>query len=430
MKTRKKNRWSWWIAGSMVMTAILAGLYMYGKQTTSESRVVLAFASAMEAENSARIGQLVYPDRGNEPIGDKDAARLLTYLIDNNLLESALRETNFSENRSSDTTGRDEGGERRLFAVRPHGKWLGIFQRYRIVVATSSIEAFTNLSGTAIKLEDEMIATADADDYRTLIGPLVPGSYRLEAAFAGAYATLRTEAYVTVKGGDEQNAVDLSLNGGMVHIKANDAPATIYIDGHPVGTVVDTDEGLDFGPLALDGSNVVHAEKTYPWGVARSPSVPVENHDFRLDIDPNTEALKEAAINAVTDFVLSYMDAYSNLDASLLVRLADDRKEQLAAGIEDYRTFGLRYEAKPKELAFDMNSIYVQTDADDSYWMAVSVRNRYLQRHYADDEPLPAFEEVTETVTYRLALQGEDWIVNHWFEDPNFSNNRIKVFNF
>lgn len=429
MKARNKIRWGRWIAGGIVFAAIMAGLFMYGKQATSESRLVLEFATALETENTVRIGQLVYPDRGTRPIGEKNAERLLTYLLENNLLESALRDLDYNATSRS----RDASNNSRLFAVQQQDKWLGMFQRSRIVVSTSSVEVTTNLAGTVIKLDDDTVATADSDEFRTQIGVLVPGSYRLEAVFTGAYATLRAETDVTVNGGDQQTPVDLSLNGGMVRIAVHEntaieATALIYLDGQQVGT--DMGEGLEIGPLALDGSHAVHAEKILPWGVARSLSIPVENDTIRLHIDPNTDGLKEAAINAVTTFILSYMEAYSHLDPSMIKQLADERKAQLAAGIEDYRSFGLRYEAQPKELAFDLDSIYVQTDADNSYWVAVSVRNTYLQRHYADEEPLPAFEEVTETVTYRLALVGDDWIVKHWLEEPNFSKTNVKLVNF
>jgi hypothetical protein len=470
MKTRKmkaRQKFRWWLAGCTIIVAVLAGLLAYGIQAPGESRLMLDFADALEAEDAFRIGKLVYADQGDEPIGERDAKRLLAYLAENNLLDRALDDIarsataqgengkrnhgDYSVNSPSSTNGTDsvtgtgststgsnssdsvKGANRTnitgragspLFAIQ-RDDWFGLFQRARIVVSTSYVEVHTNLAGTSIQLEDERVATADSDDYRAKIGPLVPGRYRLEATFNGEYAKLNREAFVTVDGDHSPVVVDLSLNGGMVAISASDAPATIYLDGQQIGTAMGVE--LAIGPLALNGTNTVHAEKTYPWGIARSREVPVDSRNIRLEIDPNTEALKDEVIHAVAAFILSYMEAYSKLDPGLIRHLSADRVAQLADGMEAYRSFGFQYEAKPQQLAFDLDSIYVQAGDDDVYRVAVSVRNTYLQRHFTAEEPLPPFEEVTETVTYRLSLEGDQWIINNWIEEPNFSNKNLKL---
>ncbi|MBW5445667.1 hypothetical protein GE107_06260 [Cohnella sp. CFH 77786] len=405
---------------AVLLLAALCGLYVVGTQIASESNetgTILDFEMALRDGDAARVAELLHADDDKVAIDEPKAERLMAFLNQKGRLEEALKGL---RGESGDT-----GSVGRIFAIEKDGKRFGIFDRYRIVVRTSAIEVRTNYKGATVKLDGQPVATADSSDYRTEVGPLVPGSYRLEAEYIGKFATLKAERDVSVGGGRTGDPVDLSLNGEMVTVEANYDGAAIYIDGKDTGARTGGKDLL--GPVPLDGTNRVHAEKEFPWGIAKSEPVPIRERTVRVVIDPNTEALKEAVMDAASGFIQSYMDAYNKLDPSAVRHSVPDKIAELASGIHDYKASGLIYEAHLKKLVFDTDSIYIQQEPDGSYRTAVSLQSTYDQRFYAAGETPPEPDEYTDTMTYRLVLKNGEWLVTDWYQDYDFNGKHTKV---
>lgn len=410
----------WWIVSAGVLALALAVLYVYGRQAYSESRSVLAFIDALEAEDASRLSESLVTDRGGQAVDEADARKLLDYFEANNLTDQAIADVQRGyEGYMPDT---------RLLAVVKAGKHFGLYDRYRIAVTTTMVEATTNFKDAVIALDGEAVATADSDDYRAELGPLMPGIYELEASYDGEFAHLRAEQSIEVSGQGGTITADLSLNGGFVQVEADYEDAAIYVDGRDTGKVTGGD--VRIGPVALDGSSRVHAELAFPWGMAKSARVPIDSDKVTLRIDPNTDELKEAVMAAVASFIPSWSDAYNRLDAGAVKHLSEERKAELAAGIEEYKTLGMINETQEKKLVFDTGGIYVQQGEDGTYRTAVSLKRTFVSRYYAAGEEPPPFDTFTDTMTYRLTLKDDDWIVTDWYEEPNFDPVRSKEWNF
>lgn len=408
-KQRSRAR-RWWMAGAGVLALALIVLFVYGRQAYSESRSVLAFIDALEAEDASRLSKSLVTDRGGQAVDEAGARKLLDYFAERNLTEQAIADVQRGyEGYMPDT---------RLLAVVKVGKHFGLFDRYRIAVTTSTVEASTNFKDTVISLDGEAVATADSDDYRAELGPLMPGIYKLEASFDGEFAHLRAEQTIEVSGQGGTIPVDLALNGGTVQVEANYENAAIFVDGRNTGKVTGADARI--GPVALDGSSRMHAELAFPWGMAKSAAMPVQGERVRLQIDPNTDELKEAVMAAVASFIQSWSDAYNKQDASVVRHLSEERKAQLASGIEEYKSLGMVNETLDEKLVFDAGGISVQRSDDGTYRTAVSLRRTFVSRYYAVGEEPPPFDTFTDTMTYRLALIGDDWTVTDWYEEPHF----------
>jgi len=419
LKERGRAR-RWQLFGVSVLVLALAGLYVYGKQLYSESRSVLAFVDALQREDAARLAQSLREDRGGAPIDEARVRKLLDYLAENNLIDEAV-------------AGLQRGYEGpmadgRLFAVVKDGKHFGVYDRYRIAVATSEADVMTNFKGTDIKLDGETVATADSDEFSVRLGPLLPGSYKLEAVYDGEYAHMRAEQTMLVRGDEGLQTIDLLLDGGLIQVDANYENASIYIDGKNTGAV--TGSGERIGPVALDGSNRVLAELAFPWGMAGSAPMPIDSETIRVHIDPNTDAMKQAVMAAVSDFIRSWSEAYNKLDPSLVAHLSEDRRAELVRSIEEYKAHGLVYEAQERKLLFDTGSIYVQQDEDGAYTTAASLQRTYVSRYYGADELPPPMEAYTDTMTYRLVFSDGDWTVTDWYEEYHFNPAHTKEWSF
>ncbi|WP_123043414.1 zinc ribbon domain-containing protein [Cohnella candidum] len=410
------NRKKVWAAGGAAALILLAaGLYLFGRWTASESRTVRDFESALRGGDTAKVASMLVTDNDKAKMDEAAARTLLAYLKQDGRLDQAMKELSGSE------TG--------IFSVEKNGRQYVLFDRYRVVVHTGTVEARTNYNGAAIKLNGKTVATADSDDYSTQIGPLLPGNYKLEAVFAGDYATLKTEQTVTVNGGgNSAESVDLSLQGEMVTIDANYPQAKIFIDDKDTGALTGGNDSL--GPVSTDGSNLVHVEKEFPWGTAKSKPQPITGSSVHVELDPNDDALKDSVMLAASNFIESWMEAYNLLDPAVLKNSSADKKAGLEAGVEDYKKNGLRYESRLKKIVFDTDSIYVQQDSDGSFRTAVSVQSTYDQRFYAAGDTPPAYAEYTDTMTYRLVYEKGEWIVADWYQDYGFQNAHTKTMSY
>ncbi len=406
----------WWIVGVGVLALALSVLYVYGRQAYSEGRSVLAFIDALETEDASRLSESLVMDRGGRAVDEADARKLLEYFAENNLTDQAIADVQRGyEGYVPDT---------RLLAVVKAGKHFGLYDRYRIAVTTSMVEATTNFKEAVIALDGEAVATADSDDYLIELGPFLPGSYKLEASFDGGFAHLRAEQSIEVSGNGGTIAADLALNGGIVQVEANYENAAIYVDGQDTGKATGGD--VRIGPVALDGSSRMHAELAFPWGLAKSAPVPIEGDNVNLRIDPNTDELKEAVMSAVASFIQSWSDAYNKHDAGVVKHLSEERAAELAASMEEYMAQEMNSETQEKELVFDTDSIYVQQGEGGAFRTAVSLKRTYVSRYYAVGEAPPPFDSFTDTMTYRLTLSDSGWIVTDWYEEPNFAPVRKK----
>ena len=414
MKGRERMK-RWWMLGAGVML-LLVVLYVYGRQLYSESRSVLVFIDALQTEDAASLSASLITDKGNHAVDEETARKLLDYLAENNRIDEAIADLQMGyEGYMPDS---------RILAVVKKGKHFGLYDRYRIAVATSEVRVSTNLEGTVITLGGQTVATADSDDYHAELGPFIPGTYELEAIYEGEYAHLRTEQKVEIAGADGMVTADLLFNAGMLQVEANYENAAIYIDGMDTGAV--TGGGDPLGPVALDGSNKVHAELAFPWGVAKSAPIPVGGETVQIRIDPNTDELKEAVMQAVSTCILTWTEAYNKLDPAVVMNLSEERRAELTASVEEYKAQGMKSETQEKKLIFDTDSIYVQQDEEGAYRAAASFQRTYATRYYTAEETPPPFETYTDTMTYRLSFMDGEWVVGDWYEEYHFNSAHTK----
>jgi uncharacterized membrane protein YvbJ len=413
------KRYKWWVIGTAAFLAALAGLYMYGKTMTGEDRYIRQFEAALRGGDAARVAFMLHTDTGKVSMNESNAEGIIGY-VDNTegLADRVIQDLKDQASGSKPAT---------FFEWKRDGKQFGIYDRYRIVVRTSSVNAHTNYDGTEIKLNGKTVATADSDDYTATVGPLLPGLYKLQAEYAGEYTTLKTEQEVTVTGSGTEAPVDLSMKGEYVTVDANYSKAAIFIDGRDTGAVAGMQDKL--GPVTLDGTNYVHVEKSFPWGIAKSKPVPIDSASIHVEIDPNTDGLKKAVMNTAAEFLQSWIDAYHTLDASAVKHLSKDKMGALVSSVQAYKANGLVYNGRLKKLVFDLDSIYIQ-QSDGVFRTAVSVQNTYDQAYYAQGETPPEPTEITDTITYNLVIQDGKWIIEDWYQDYNFSNAHTKEMDF
>jgi uncharacterized membrane protein YvbJ len=424
---RKQNRavaflirHRWWSIGTVAFIAVLVGLYFFGKEMTGGSRYIQKFETALRAGDAARVAFMLKTEDDKLTMDEAKAKSIMGYIKSAGLQDAVIQDL-------KDQASKGAGGDTFLVWEKD-GKQYGIYDRYRIVVLASPVDAHTNYDGATIKLNGKPVATSDSEDFKTTVGPLLPGVYKLEAEYAGEYTTLRTEQEVTVTGGPHDGVVDLTMTGEQVSVDSNYTGAAIFIDDRDTGAV--TGFAQSFGPVSLDGSNLVHVEKSFPWGTVKSKPVPIDSTNVHVELNPNTEELKEDVMKTASEFLQSWMEAFRKLDPSAVKHLAKDRKDAMTSSITEYKANGMIYEGQLKKLVFDKDSIYIQQEADGSFRTTVSVQNTYTQSYYASGEIPPAPSEYTDTFTYRLRYEDKQWIVTDWYEEYNFSQDNTKEMSF
>lgn len=411
--------YKWWIIGIAALAVIVIGGYLFGKYWTSADRQIASLEAAIRTEDALRLASLLHIGDEGTPIDESQAKTIIAYVKSHDLLDDV----------AGDLKRQADGGEGTSFAVLvKDGSQFGFYQKYRIDVMTSTADVHTNYEGAKIFLDGKEVATADSDDFKTTVGPLVPGEYDLEARYAGEYTTLKAAHRLTATGSDPVGTVDLTLEGQYVKVDSNFEGAAIFIDGTDTGAVTGQDDEL--GPVAVDGSNKVHLEKAFPWGAVKSEEVPIDEASMRIEIDPNTDAMKETVMKDVSDFLLSWMDAYRKLDASAVRNLSKDQKASLASSIDSYKSSGLVYQGEIRKLVFDTDSIQLAEAGEGVFETAVSLQNTYTQTYYSSGETPPEPQEITDTFTYRLQYVGGKWTVTDWYMGYDYVGEHTKEMTF
>lgn len=164
-------------------------------------------------------------------------------------------------------------------------KFGGRISSYKIAVKPFYFKIHTNIKGAKIHLEEEHILTARSDDYTKIVGPLMPGTYQLEATYEGEYVS-SVGTRETVRLPDQHNdLVNLDLDADFVYFYSDYPDAILHVNGRSTGLAI-RDVGL-FGPVPLDGSLEVRAKLNTDWGEFESIPLVIGEGDVlrRIEFD-------------------------------------------------------------------------------------------------------------------------------------------------
>lgn len=231
-----------------------------------------------------------------------------------------------------------------MLYLTPDGKYLGMFDKYSLVVNPVEFNIYTNISDVNIFYGDEDMGVNEEGE-PTYIGLVAPGKHKVSGKvnLQGEEAVLEETVYIThTNQGDYIDEVYLDFEVFDFYIYTDVEEATVYMDDREIGKIVDS-EGY-FGPTLWKEEQTVTIETVLNSGETYTKDFQLEEYttDYWIDIYPEISSYDlQNAVEQVYDAasVLAEEETTENLDSV----------SQYLAGGEDndllitYKNTGERY---------------------------------------------------------------------------------------
>ncbi|MCR8657089.1 TcaA 3rd/4th domain-containing protein [Paenibacillus endoradicis] len=283
VETKKNSKIVLIIIVSIVGLLIIASIVAYSilSANSKPESVLSKFQAAVKSGNAAAAHKILVSNDPVLELTEGDVTKLLTYLdkktsVLDDEIEGLKNQINNEEEQqlkydyySMLTLVKEEG-------------LLGLFDTYKIAVQPYYFTLYTNQKGVVIKLDGKDILTSKSDDYTKVIGPLMPGSYKVDAQFDSEYVSLNTEKQVMLPE-DHNHDIDLSIDAQYVYLESNHSEAKLYLNGKD--TKLTVGDAYRFGPIASNGTMTVQANLDNKWGSLTSESVIIDGSSSYINLE-------------------------------------------------------------------------------------------------------------------------------------------------
>lgn len=283
VETKKSSKIVLIIIASVIGLLIIASIVGYSilSANSKPESVLSKFQAAVKSGNAAAAHKILVSNDPVFELTEGDITKLLTYLDE----ESSV----FDDEIDSLKTQIDNEKEERLkydyysmlTLVKEKGL-LGLFDSYKIAVQPYYFTLYTNQKGVVIKLDGKDLVTSKSDNYTKVIGPLMPGSYSLDAQFDSEYVSLNTKKKVLLPE-DHNYEIDLSIDAQYVYLESNYPEAKLYLNGKD--TKLTVGDAYRFGPIASNGTMTVQANLDNKWGSLTSESITIDGSSSYINLE-------------------------------------------------------------------------------------------------------------------------------------------------
>lgn len=285
-----------------ILVGAAFGSYKYFVNEESEEKLIETFENAIAEKDYATLVQIIDSPDKRLSLNEDNIKPFVSYFEQNPQNFSAMIR---QLNNESIYTNNDE----QILKVVEAEKKYYVIPTYKFEIVPSYVSVHTNRLNAVINMNGNEVAVADEETFVKNIGPLVPGSYEIEAIWDAQYMTLKVKQSVDLFSDEGTNQlVELDLTGETISVSSNYADAKLFVDNVDTGLIID--EAKVFGPIITDGSMSIHAEKEFPWGTVKSPTIKIKDTDsVLLTIDEFSGDLQ----NTITEFGKQYSTEIMNL---------------------------------------------------------------------------------------------------------------------
>lgn len=271
------------IVAIIVAIILIAGIAALSilSLNSQPAKVISKFESAVKTVDVATAKSILVSNDPMLVLNEGHVKQILTYLDDKpsayhaelDVLKDQLRE---------EEAGNLYNNYDSMLTLVKHEGILGLFDTYKIAVQPYYFTVYTNQKGVVIKLDGNNLVTSKADYYTKVIGPLMPGTYKLDAQFDSEYVSLNTEKKVILPD-DHDYEIDLSIDAQYVYLESNYPEAKLYLNGED--TKLNVGDTYRFGPIASNGTMTVQAKLDNKWGALLSDPVKIDGSESYINLD-------------------------------------------------------------------------------------------------------------------------------------------------
>ncbi|MEN2768672.1 zinc ribbon domain-containing protein [Ornithinibacillus xuwenensis] len=400
------------IVGALILILFVG--FFVASSMASPNKIVEKFEEAMHEKDTDTVADLLSSKSLSLEIDKKSVEGFVEYFNENpsemDLLIDHLKDQVKQYKENPDFKVDD------WYAVNleKDGKFL-VFDNYDITVSPVYFNVYTNYNETEIYLGDEVVATADSDEYYKEIGPFLPGLYSFKAVYKSEYVELTSEVESTNFDPGYTQEVDLYLDGTDVLFELpyyeNLENVKLYLNGEDIG--VNLVEDNEVGPLLTDGSMTFAYEAEFPFGTVKSEELPIDSGYMYADFKAGDE-LKQSLQDVIVQFNKEYLAALTTADGSQLTVANETVIDDVVSGAEDDREWGYNYTGKFIGIDFYDNS-FEFFNYGDAWTVDVATNTLTEEAIFYDDEEAPALEPTENEITYELTYDeaSSAWLVSY-----------------
>lgn len=416
------------ILSGIFLLAALFGGYKVGEYFTSEKRLIGRFEKALESKDHKAVAQLLTSKNKDLVIDEKSISGFMNYLGQHPGEQEEIINTLKEQTAAAEAKSAEEAqlidifgnlGLNSIVNLEKSGKVL-FYDNYTLTIDGVYISVETNYAGTVFTVNGQQAAVANTPDYKTKLGPYVPGLYQLEARFNNEFIDLQEAKEVQLLYPKESYSAYFGLDGEVVRWDTRfseqaDLKGRLYVNGKKVE--VNPFDNPEFGPVTMDGSMTLAVEADFPWGTMKSAEVPIKDDYIDLDF-----TMQESFQKTIKDTIIKHakenLDAFASGDAGKLTVSTDNYKAVFQNVIDQFKDSGYAYKANYVGTVFDIGSF--DLDLRGGKWYLTLITKPLIEAATYVEGASP-FLEMQEAYSETGLLYDEnqgiwrvDFIANTW----------------
>lgn len=383
----KAKKILWGVVAGLV--ALLIGAHMWTDNYLSYESVEERFEAALSENDSKKLANLIVHEDGSS-ISEQEA--------------KAFAKLKKSESKRVIND---------LYEISFNGKFLGIYDTYKIEVVDQFAYYDDQVDGLTFKFNNKEIPEFERDKESTTYGPLAPGVYTVEATFKGDYGETSSEETVTLAYKDRsytQIGEDLPIAKVTFHVENYEQfdveKAHILLNKEEIAISKDG-ESEEIGPFILDGSQTVKTVVTMPWGEVVSEEIPVDDENMSLNASLITPEQYKGVTATLKDFGEQYVTARAEQSTKPLKVADADVKKEIGNEFNDF----YHYSGKLEKVQIDRDSLTVNTDSKTP---EISIDAKFIVKedeHEATESPNLYEMDYTWNIGLTFDEKADKWTV-------------------
>ncbi|NER42477.1 zinc-ribbon domain-containing protein [Bacillus megaterium NBRC 15308 = ATCC 14581] len=273
---------------AIAAAAILGGTY-YGidKTMMAPKAVSEGFISAVKSNDVDKAKKYVNDGQIQLEANDEQTKAFITYLHENPDVMKSISEGLTADSKDLELDVPSEGHSSYAKLEQDGKKW-GIFDHYTVEVNSVYAKVQSTEDATAVYIDDQKAGTINSNSTKK-IGPFLPGTHTIKGEIKNEYGKVENEQ--TVEGTDDTELnVSFDWSDHAVHLSSDYSDARLFVNGKDTNTEIGNVDYL--GPLPLDGSVKIYAERHFDSGKKKTEEVSIRKgmKDIALNFDRESTA--------------------------------------------------------------------------------------------------------------------------------------------
>ncbi|KAA0548386.1 hypothetical protein FZW96_07365 [Bacillus sp. BGMRC 2118] len=403
------------ISSLFIVCVLLVVLFVVGGNLTSPNKLVAQFEKALNEKDQAAMASLLTSSDSKLKIEEQDVTSLMMFIEEYPEKKSEIMKHLRTQAEVYEETNVQSLPNRKddfFLNIEQDGGFL-FFKNYKISVEAVYITIHTNMKDTVISMNGKEVGKTDKDQDKKTFGPFIPGIYEIEARLKTDVVDLVESKQVVLQQSQQEERVELyaeQVELGLPHwLPASEV--TLWVNGKEVQATIPKQGPATFGPVVTDGSMMIAAEATLPWGKVKTKEVALTDTYFSPEF--LDESVKNDVMKSAHQYLLEYYAAFTTLNMELLTTTTSTYKTDIQQVAQDHKNSGIITYDKHLSTRFIGNSFEVVQENGQWYLLVTA---EITSEHDAENAGVTIQPEVKKRYErIKLLYDGGKWLVSQVF---------------